>query len=226
MRQNVYLLSLLGLATLFVLFPARRGRVVRDTTREIALLESAECEYNGIKTTLGEMTRAYALTTYEKASFVRWEARPNPDNPETETLVTGIFMTEGVVTSPREETIDREVGEVRRKGVPSLGVTWRVRTLAGVDIAPHNRYAHDAIAVYRRTVDGFIDRMVVVTHVTTMREGPGNAYAVIKPLEIGTVLLHERQEGEWVYVRIPSTTTEGWVGREDIRAIKGIVGNR
>ena len=217
MHRHIHRLPILGLVILFILFPARRGRVIRDTTREIALLESAECEYNGIKTTLGEMTRAYALTTYEKASFVRWEAQPNPDNPETETLVTGIFTTEGVTTSS-----DREALETRRKGVPSLGVTWRVRTLAGVDIVPHNSYARDAVAVYRRTVDGFIDRMVVVTHITAMREGPGNDYAISKPLEIGTVLLHEGQEGAWAHVRIPSTTTEGWVGREDILAIKEV----
>lgn len=212
-------IAFLSLLIALIFLPTRRGRVVRDTTREILLLQGTECEYKGIKTTFDEMTKAYALTIYNKASFVRWDAQPNPDNPDTEALVSGIFTTWGVATSPRKESIDQKVIEIRRKAVPSLVVTWRVKKLAGVDIVPHNGYAHDAIAVYRRTVNNLIDRMVFTIHTTAMREGPGDDYAVIKPLEIGTVLLQEGEEGAWVCVRVPSTVIQGWVGKGDTQAI-------
>ena len=88
-------------------------------------------------------------------------------------------------------------------------------------ITAHDQHAEDAIDVFRHTVNGFMERMVVVHSATELRSGPADHHEFLQPLEHGTVLLSEEQAQEWSRVRIPSTTTIGWCRT----AVLGPVGN-
>ena len=83
------------LAPALVLLPSPNPSVVRDMARDIDALQRAECEYRGIVARFDELTRAYLLQAYEDGQLLRWQARPSPYNPETETLVTAVFTSAG-----------------------------------------------------------------------------------------------------------------------------------
>ena len=79
------------------------------------------------------------------------------------------------------------------------------------------RWSHDAIDVFRATVDRLLDRMVYVNYEIDLLDAPdGVARGRLNP---GTVLLREKQEGSWSFVRVPSDTTAGWVPDEQLRPV-------
>ena len=203
----------LGLAVIFL--PAPHPRVERDAEPEIAYLCQTECEYRGITATFETLTRTYALQTYDGPRLDRWEARPNPRHPDSETLVTGIFTAAGLKLSG-DAAVPRAVAEARRQAQPSFGVVWCVSRLGGFRVTAHNVYAKDALTVFQRTVDDFIARMVVLASPAELREGPGGSYAGIRHVAAGTVLLREEQRDEWSYVRIPETRVSGWLEEEHL----------
>ena len=91
---DVYLSSQIVKAALvpaLVLLPPPLPGTHRDAAREIGLLQRAECEYQGIAASYDEVTRAYLVEVYKGGRLIRWQARPSPRNPETETLVTAVF---------------------------------------------------------------------------------------------------------------------------------------
>ncbi|MFA6112207.1 MAG: hypothetical protein WDA75_25900, partial [Candidatus Latescibacterota bacterium] len=159
------------LVAVILLAPGPNPLPRRDPDRDIAGLRQAECEYRGIKASFDELTRVYVLQAYEGGRLVRWEAGPNPRNPEGEALVTAVFA----VTGPKavRYAVPPELAERRQAAAPELAVTWRYGTLASVQVEPGNAYAVDAVAEYRRTVDGFVARMVVVLHDAELLQGPG-----------------------------------------------------
>lgn len=192
----------------------------RDPDRDVAGLRQAECEYRGIKASFDELTRAYVLQVYEGGRVVRWEAGPNPRNPEGEALVTAVFSVTG--SKAVRYVVPPELAEQRRAAVPELAVTWRFGTLAAVQIEPGNAYAADALDEYRRTVDGFVARMVVVLHDAELRQGPGTEHPPVGRVTGGTVLLLETDAdpaSAWAPVRIPSTPTAGWIERDNLKAV-------
>ena len=200
----------LVLALVAIFLPAPDHRVERDTTPEIAHLQQTECEYRGITATFETLTQAYALKIFDQARLERWEARPNPRHPDTETLITGIFTAAGLNPSVGS-VVPRTIAEARRHALPSFGVIWCLGTLGAFRITAHNIYAKDAIEVFRETIDEFIAQMVLVTAPVDLREGPGESYLAVEHIEAGTVLLREDQQEEWSYVRIPKTRTSGWL---------------
>jgi len=189
--------------------------------RDIASLQQAECEYRGITSSFEELTRVYVLEIYREGKLVRWEASPSPQNPDTETLVTGIFSVEGAV-EPKPD-VPPQIVELRHQAPPVIGVSWRYSTLASVRITAANDYAVDAIAVYRRTIDAFLARMMVVTAPAILHQGPGTDFPTVQDIEAGTVLLLEtppEDSANWSYVRIPSTTVFGWITEENLKALE------
>ena len=205
----------LVLALVAIFLPAPDHRVERDTAPEIAHLQQTECEYRGITATFETLTQAYALKIFDQARLERWEARPNPRHPDTETLVTGIFTAAGLNPSA-SSAIPRTFAEARRHALPSFGVIWCLSTLGAFRVTAHNIYAKDALGVFRETIDDFIAQMVLVTAPVELREGPGESYLAVEHIEAGTVLLREDRQEEWSYVRIPETRTSGWLEEEHL----------
>ncbi len=209
----------LALVLSFTLLPLSGYRIERNrnTELDIARLRKTECEYRGIIANFEEVTRAYALVIYDQAKLVRWEARPSPYNPDTETLVTGLFTT----TGPKSDAPPAEprIEAARRQALPSFGVAWRYSSLGIILITAHNIYARDALAVFQQTVDGFINQMVLVTESVSLRAGPGQDFPVIEELKAGTMLLLEDQREHWSYIRIPSTQTKGWLYKQHLRSL-------
>jgi hypothetical protein len=189
----------------------------------VAGLRQAECEYRGIKASFDELTRVYVLQAYEGGQLVRWEARPNPRNPEGEALVTAVFA----VTGPKAVSyaVAPELAEQRRAAAPELAVTWRYGTLASVQVNPGNDYAADAVTEYRRTVDGFVARMVIVRRDAELRQGPGAEHPPVGRIAGGTILLLEADTdpaSAWAPVRIPSSPTAGWIERDNLRVVTDV----
>ena len=211
----------LALATAIVLLPNPGHRVERNTELDIRKLQETDCEYRGITASFEEVSRAYALRTYEGSRLVRWEARPHSRNPDSETLVTAVFAASGqrAAAGPPPPPL---VAEARRQASPSFHVTWCLRFLGDTRIGPHNIYARDAVAVFRQTVQDFVDRMIVVSAPAALRAGPGPAHVQIETLQAGAVLLRQESEEDqehWSYVRIPETQTTGWIEKEYLIAI-------
>jgi hypothetical protein len=200
-----HLAVLLVLAAPFV--PRTPDPVERNAALDIELVRSAECEYKGITASFEDLTRAYALKVYEDPHFEGWEARPNPHHPETEALVAGRFTVKGV----RPGAPDARRAELRRDAGDDLAVTWLLNGMAGVRVTPHDEYARDAIEVFSHTVDDMLRRMVFVTQPSTLRHSPDASADSLRSLDVGQVLLREQRDGGWLYVRIPSTRTRGWV---------------
>ena len=199
------LAALLVLAAPFV--PRTPDPVERNAALDIELVRSAECEYKGITASFEDLTRAYALKAYEDPHFEGWEARPNPHHPETEALVTGRFTVSGV----QDRIVDADRAALRRAAGDNLSVTWLLNGMAGVRVTPHDEYARDAIEVFTQTVDDMLRRMVFVTQPSALRQDPDASADSLRFLDVGQVLLRERRHGPWLYVRIPSTRTVGWV---------------
>jgi hypothetical protein len=119
--------------------------------------------------------------------------------------------------------VPAQIVELRNQAPPIIGVSWRYSTLASVRITAANDYAVDAIAVYRRTIDAFLARMMVVTAPAILYRGPGIDNPTVQNIDAGTVLLLEmppEDSANWSYVRIPSTTVVGWIAEENLKALE------
>ncbi|MYF91129.1 MAG: hypothetical protein F4049_04310 [Gemmatimonadetes bacterium] len=204
------------LAPALVLLPSPNPSVERDMTLDIDGLQRAECEYRGIVARFDELTRAYILQAYEDGQLLRWQAQPSPYNPETETLITAVFTAAG----PKESAPVPELAHLRPQSRAGAGVTWRYSKLATVRVAPHGDLAHDAMAVFRATVDSFVERMVYAPGGGALRAGPDPSAPVLARIEAGAALLVEEERAGYVRVRQPPATAVGWLERKHVRAVE------
>ena len=204
------------LAPALVLLPSPNPSVERDMALDIDGLQRAECEYRGIAASFDELTRAYILQAYEDGQLLRWQAQPSPYNPETETLVTAVFTTAG----PKASAPVPALAHLRAQSGAGAGVTWRYSKLAAVRIAPHGDLAHDAIAVFRATVDSFVERMVYAPTGGVLRTAPAPSAPVLARIEAGAVLLVEEERAGYVRVRQPPATAAGWLEQKHVRAVE------
>ncbi len=209
-----------ALLTAALLVPTRPPLPQRDVNRDLAALQQAECEYRGIKATFDEVTRVYVLQAFAGGELVGWEAQPDPRLPETDALVTAVFRVHG--PKPGVDAPTAEVAALRQAAGDHLRVQWHYRHLASLHIDAANPWAADALAEFRRTVDGFVARMVVVQAATALRQGPAADQPAVAPVAAGTVLLREPSSdpaATWVQVRVPSSPTIGWVEMENLKAL-------
>lgn len=205
------------LAPALVLLPSPNPSVVRDMARDIDDLQRAECEYRGIVARFDELTRAYILQAYEDGQLLRWQAQPSPYNPETETLVTAVFTAAG----PKASAPVPELAHLRtQSGLAGAGITWRYSKLAAVRVAPHGDLAHDAMAVFRATVDDFVERMVYAPTGGVLRAAPVPSAPVLTRVEAGAVLLVEEERAGYVRVRQPPASAAGWLERTQVLAVE------
>ena len=209
------------LAPALILLPTPNPSVVRDMARDIDGLQRAECEYQGIVARFDELTRAYILQVYEGGQLLRWQARPSPYNPETETLVSAVFTAAG----PKAAAPVPELAPLRPHSPAEAEITWRYSKLAATQVAPHSALARDALAVFRATVDGFIERMVYAPASGVLRAAPAPNAPMLGRIEAGVVLLVEEERAGYVRVRQPPAAAAGWLKREQVRAV-GEAGGR
>ena len=184
--------------------------------RDIDALQRAECEYRGIAARFDELTRAYILQAYEAGQLLRWQAQPSPYNPETETLVTAVFTAAG----PKASAPVPELAHLRTQSEAAAGITWRYSRLAAVRIAPHNDLARDAMAVFRATIDGFIERMVYAPTGGELRTAPAPSAPVLTRVEAGAILLVEEERAGYVRVRQPPAAAAGWLEQRQVRSVE------
>ena len=203
------------LAPVLVLLPTPNPSVVRDMARDIDSLQRAECEYQGIVARFDELTRAYILQAYEGGQLLRWQARPSPYNPETETLVTALFAAAG----PKAPAPAPELAHLRPHRPAEAEITWRYSKLTAMQVAPHSDLARDALAVFRATVDGFIGRMVYAPTGGVLRTAPAPSAPMLARVEAGAVLLVEEERAGYVRVRQPPAAATGWLARGQVRAV-------
>ena len=209
------------LAPALVLLPSPNPSVERDMTRDIDALQRAECEYRGIAASFDELTRAYILQVYEGGQLLRWQAQPSPYNPETETLVTAVFTAAG----PKASAPLPELAHLRvQSRTAGAGVTWRYSKLAAVQVSPHGDLARDALAVFRATVDGFVERMVYAPTGGVLHTAPAPNAPTLTRVEAGAVLLVEEERAGYVRVRQPPAGAAGWLERKHVRAIENTNG--
>ena len=203
-----------------VLIPWTADDIERNSALDIELVRSGKVEFKGIEATFEELSRAYALTVFSEAEFLGWSAVPNPTHPEAEALVTCRFRVAGA--APGSSPAGAAPPQVRHRAGP-LDVTWRLNTLAGIGIAPHDEVARDAIANFRNTVEDFLDRLVLVGKEDAfLRGGPGPGHPVVDTLDPGTPLLREETAGEWTRVKPAgsgmqgTTAASGWLRSEHL----------
>ncbi len=204
------------LAPALVLLPSPNRSVERDMARDIDGLQRTECEYRGIVARFDELTRAYILQAYEDGQLLRWQAQPSPYNPETETLVTAVFTAAG----PKASAPVPEWAHLRTPSRAGAGVTWRYSQLATVRVEPHGDLARDAIAVFRATIDRFVERMVYAPAGGALRATPDRSAPVLARVEAGAVLLVEEERADYVRVRRPPATVAGWLERRQVRSVE------
>ena len=204
------------LAPALVLLPSPNPSVERDMALDIDGLQRAECEYRGIVARFDELTRAYILQAYEDGQLLRWQAQPSPYNPETETLVTAVFTAAG----PKASAPVPELAHLRAHSGAGAGVTWRYSKLAAVRIEPHGDLARDAIAVFRATVDDFVERMVYAPTGGVLRAAPNPKAPVLARIQAGAVLLVEEEQAAYVRVRQPPASEVGWLERGQVLAVE------
>lgn len=197
-----------------VLLPSPGPGIQRDMARDIGQLQRAECEYRGIAASFDEVTRAYILQVYKGGQLLRWQARPSPYNPDTETLITAVFTTTGQKVPAPNPEIARF-----RADSQAAGITWRYSILAATRITPHGDYARDAMTVFRQTIDDFVDRMVYAPQAVVLRATISPAGEILARLDAGTVLLIEDERENWLHVRNPSSKETGWLPRSQVRYI-------
>ena len=182
--------------------------------RDISTLQRAECEYRGIAASFDELTRAYILQVYEDGQLVRWQAQPSPYNPETETLVTAVFTAAG----PKASAPVSELAHVRaQSGAAGAGVTWRYSKLAAVRIAPHGDLAHDAMAVFRATVDSFVERMVYAPSGGVLHTAPHARGSNASPRRAGRSPTR-RGRANQLRARAPAASRRSWMAGTKARA--------
>ena len=204
------------LAPALILLPSPDPSIERDMALDIDGLQRAECEYRGIVASFDELTRAYILQAYEDGQLLRWQAQPSPYNPETETLVTAVFTA----TGPKASAPVPELAHLRTQSRAGADVTWRYSKLAVVRVAPHDDLAHDAMAVFKATVDSFVERMVYAPAGGVLRTAPDPNAPMLARIEAGAVLLVEEEQADYVRVRQPPTTAAGWLERKHVRAVE------
>lgn len=198
------------------LIPSRPKPVERVAELDIELVRSAECRYRGITASFDELTRAYALTTYADAELLEWTSWPNPNHPDTEALIRARFSVSGV--KPDAPAARGTVTTEHRTAVEgNLDVTWSLSTLASVQVQPYSPLAHDALNVFRQTVDRLLDRMVYINDGADLLDAPDGI--ALTRLTAGTLLLREQDQGPWSFVRLPSDTTAGWVRQDLLRPV-------
>ncbi len=196
------------LGILLVLWPVIQPQVKRNTDMDIVRLKTAICEYKGIRTSFEELTSAYTLKIYKDPELISWQANTNPTNP-TETLITALFQTSG----PLEDIIPapKEIMTARLNATPLFGISWCLNDLGAMRISAYNNLAIDALTIYRKTVEDFLAQMVIVTQAAELRATRDPRQPSVAHISPGTILLQERQEGLWIYLRIPSSSTGGWL---------------
>ncbi len=215
----------LVLFLLIVLLPSPFGPPERDVTRDVYRLRQAECRYRGIPATFQDATQAYLLETYTEGEVLRWEGRPSPHNPDTETLVTA-WCRVGAAKPVLDPVVPDSIRQLRRQAGSRIPVTWSYNTLAKVRIDAVNDFARDAIAVFRMTVDRFIRSMVLTDRPVTLRAAAALAAAPVYQVDSGIVLLRESPPDSlpgapgWTHVRVPATRHRGWVLTEKLTKIE------
>ena len=143
---------------------------------------------------------------YEDGHLLRWQAQPSPYNPETETLITAVFTAAG----PKASAPVPELAHLRaQSGAAGAGITWRYSKLATVRVAPHGDLARDAMAVFRATVDSFVERMVYAPGGALRAASDPSSAPVPARIEAGVVLLVEEEQADYARVRQPAG---GWNG--------------
>lgn len=204
-----------ALVPILILLPAPGPSIERDMAKDIDRLQRAECEYKGITASFDELTRAYILKVYEQGELLRWQAEPSPFNPETETLVTAVF-------SAKRQKIPADtaaIAQIRNESTTTAGITWRYSTLAATRITAHGNFALDAMAVFRKTVDDFVGRMVYAPSAIELRSEMSTDAPIHALVEPGAVMLIEEEHDTWLRVRQPSSTDTGWLRRKQIQFI-------
>ena len=199
--------------TASIFLPDPAPRVHRIPGLDIDRVRWAECEYRGIASSFETLSRAYALKTYGDVELVGWEAWPSPHDPDTEALVACRFRVGGV--KPDSMATDSTLA-LRRAAGRDLEVVWRLNTLYRISIAEYNDYARDALNVFTRTVNDLHDRLAVVGDPSRLRRGPGESYPAVGALEAGTIVLRDRQTGEWTSVEVRGDTLSGWLETEHL----------
>lgn len=216
-RRRVTRIPVLFVIAAIPLIPDPPKPVERVAESDLELVRAAECRYRGITANFDELTRAYALTAYSGSQLEGWSSRPNPLSPETEALVTCRFRVTGVRSDSAAGGTDRP--ELRNRVRDRLEVTWKLNTLASAQVTPHDGFAQDALDVFRHTVDGMLDRMVLLLETTSLHRSPAGVETV--QLDGGTLLLREARDGDWTRVRVPSDTTAGWIHVDQLHSIYG-----
>ncbi|MSR83112.1 MAG: SH3 domain-containing protein [Candidatus Latescibacteria bacterium] len=206
----------LFLCAALTLAPSPGQRIQRNSALDISRVKAAQCEYRGITASFEELTRAYAIEVYREPALVRWESRPGPHDPEHEALVTAIFTAKALKQSLPGDT---PLAQAREDAVPAFGVTWILSELGTVRIAAQDEYAQDALATFRQTVNSLLAQMVYSLETTQLRAAPAPDQQVVATLEPGTALVQEEQRPGWVKVRVPATTTTGWLPQDQLRAL-------
>ena len=187
--------------------PDLQPPVERDLDLDIELVRAAEVRYRGITGTFDELTQAYALTAYDDAELIEWEAQPNPQNPETETLVTGHYRVSGV--RAEADTILR--AQALRAGVDDrLSVTWQLSTLSSVQVTPADDFARDALTTLRNTIDDYLTSMVLLIDDQPLRGSAGGTDS-LGLAQQGEILLRQQQVAGWSQVRVPTHQLTAWL---------------
>lgn len=203
------------LCAALTLAPSPGQHITRNGALDITRVKSAQCEYRGITASFEELTRAYAIEVFEGAQFVGWQTRPSPRDPEHEALVIGVFTARALKPLPASAPFL----DARRQALPSFGVTWALGDLGAQRIAPYDDYARDALETFRQTVDNQLARMVFSLEAAQLRAGPGPDHPVEATVSPGTAMLREEERSGWIRVRVPATTTTGWLPQDQLRTL-------
>ena len=220
-RRAAWITGLIIVAAI-PLIPDRPVPVERPSELDMELVRSAECQYRGITASFDELTHAYALTAFAGVELEGWTSHPNPDHPDTEALVHCRFRVSG----PKEDAPAARgpVTTEHRAAVEELlEVSWRLNTVASVQVQPHTPLAQDALDVFRMTVDRLLDRMVYLNDDMDLLDAPDGV--AVTHISAGTLLLRDRLQGPWAFVRVPSDTTAGWVPDGSLRSVSPAVGD-
>ena len=201
-------------AALFI--PQLQSPIERDPELDIELVRAAEVRYRGITGNFEELTRAYALTAFTDAELLGWEARPNPQQPESEALVTCRFRVSGVQTEA--DTI-AQAHALRASVDGELAVTWQLSTLSSVQVTPADDFSRDAISTLRHTIDDYLASMVLLIEDLPLRSAAGLTDSIGMARQ-GEILLRQAQDRGWSQVRVPAENITGWLPDSVLTQVK------
>jgi len=57
----------------------------------------------------------------------------------------------------------------------------------------------------------------VTSETLSVRKGPGKNYKIIEVINYGDMVTYVSQEGEWLYVRVDASGTNGWVNYKFVK---------